>query len=102
MNLGEWSEHLEKACGYSAPYQQGFALFLPFLLNHEHTKKTLLMSDSELRRQGLRLYILTFAGECCALKVVFDRGYCSSELSSEHTHGKHGREGNRLKTLLIP
>lgn len=57
---------------------------------------------SELSRQGFRLCILTFAGECCALEVVFDWGYCSSELSSEHTHGKHGREGNCLKTLLIP
>lgn len=63
-----------------------------------HKKKALLMSDSELSRQGFRLCILTFAGECCALRMVFDWGHCSSELSSEHTHGKHGREGNRLKT----
>lgn len=46
--------------------------------------------------------ILTLAGECCALKAVFERGYCSIELSSGDCRVKHGREGNRLKTLLIP
>lgn len=62
----------------------------------------LFTSDSELSKQGFRLCILTLAGECCALKVVFDWGYCSSELSSEHPFEKHGREGNRLKNSAYP
>lgn len=42
--------------------------------------------------------ILTLAGGCCALEVVFERGYCGTKFGSEDTPVKHGREENRLKT----
>lgn len=46
----------------------------------------------------MSLCVLTLAGERCALEV----GSCSIELGWEDARVKQGREGNRLKTLLIP